>query len=70
MWGATEVPDQAEKYANSLLLRAKFSEKETFNLLRATSIAVGNSNLKKHLKFFYKELSARCFMGINFSRTG
>ena len=41
MWGATEVPDQAEEYANSLLLRAKLSEKEKFNLLRATSVTVG-----------------------------
>ena len=31
MWGATEVPDQAEEYANSLLLRAKLSEKEKKN---------------------------------------
>ena len=53
MWGATEVPDQAEEYANSLLLYAKLSEKEKFNLLNATSITVagirayGNSRLSK-----------------------
>ena len=40
MWGATEVPDQAEGYASSLLLRAKLTEKEKFNLLRATSVTV------------------------------
>ena len=40
MWGATEVPDKAEEYANSLLLCAKLSEKEKFNLLRATSVTI------------------------------
>ena len=40
MWGATEVPDQAEGYASSLLLRAKLTEKEKFNLLRATSVTI------------------------------
>ena len=40
MWGATEVSDQAEGYASSLLLRAKLTEKERFNLLRATSVTV------------------------------
>ena len=40
MWGATEVPDQAEGYASSLLLRAKLTEKEKFNHLRATSVTV------------------------------
>ena len=40
MWGATEVSDQAEGYASSLLLRAKLTGKEKFNLLRATSVTV------------------------------
>ena len=40
MWGATEVSYQAEGYASSLLLRAKLTEKEKFNLLRATSVTI------------------------------
>ena len=35
-----EVPDQAEWYASSLLLRAKLTEKEKYNLLRATSVTI------------------------------
>ena len=51
MWGATEVPDQAEEYANSLLLRAKLSEKEKFNLLRATSITVAGIRAYGNTRF-------------------
>ena len=40
MWGVTEVPDQAEGYASGLLVRGKLTEKEKFNLLRATSVTV------------------------------
>ena len=40
MWGLTDNPDQAETYAVNLLSRAKFTEKEKFNLLRATSVTI------------------------------
>ena len=66
MWGATEVPDQAEGYASSLLLRAKLSEKEKFNLLRATSVTIAgiraygkarSSKEKASILSFYLERS-------------
>ena len=58
MWGATEVPDQAEGYASSLLLRAKLTEKEKFNLLRATSVTVAGIRAYGKARSSKEELEA------------
>ena len=65
MWGATDVPDQAEAYANSLLLRAKLTEKEKFNLLRATSVTVAGIRAYGKPRSSKEELEASilsCFL--------
>ena len=58
MWGATEGPDQAEGYASSLLLRAKLSEKEKFNLLRATSVTIAGIRAYGKARSSKEELKA------------
>ena len=58
MWGATEVPDQAEAYASSLLLRAKLTEKEKFNMLRATSVTVAGIRAYGKARSSKEELEA------------
>ena len=58
MWDATEVSDQAEGYASSLLLRAKLTEKEKFNLLRATSVTIAGIRAHGKARSSKEELEA------------
>ena len=58
MWGATEEPDQAEGYASSPLLRVKLTEKEKFNLLRATSVTVAGIRAYGKARSSKEELEA------------
>jgi hypothetical protein len=58
MWGYTEAPDQAELYAKNLLAHAKFSEKEKFNLLRATSVTVAGMRVNGKTRSSKEEMES------------
>ena len=66
MWDTADAPDQAEAYGNSLLQRAKLTEKEKFHLLRAASVTIAGiraygrvrssrEELEKSILSFYLE---------------
>jgi hypothetical protein len=58
MWGYTEAPDQAELYAKNLLAHAKFSEKEKFNLLRATSVTIAGMRVNGKTRSSKEEMES------------
>jgi hypothetical protein len=58
MWGASEACNQAENYAIDLLSRAIFSDRDKFDLIRATAVTIAGIRAHGRAKSSREELEA------------